>query len=445
MSLLNNALSGLQASQYAMNAASQNIANLNTPGYSRQQALLVARSGGGFGTLEAGNGVEVQSLRRVSDGYLTAALWRANTQNGYDDQFQTLIGQAEALFGSDELSINGGLDGLFSALSAATASPQSIAPRQQVIATAQALAGRFNQLSSNLDLQEKQLDEQADAMLANINTQAAGVAKLNQAIVDVQAKGGNTAALEDQRDQLVSGLAKQVSLKTQRQADGTLSLSLASGQPLVLGAHAATLSRSGDDISLELGKQSFQLLKVGGSLGANRDYKTGQLAGLRTSLNSQAQAIADQMNGQLQQGFDLSGNPGQALFTYDPANPAGTLALSGITPEQLAFVGNDGSGNPVGGSGDNSNLLALVDMKPGFYDGYSQLVGDLAVKSGQAQATASASASLQQDAQAQRDNVSGVNRDEEAASLMQYMQAYQANAKVITAADDLFHTLMGMF
>ncbi|MED5526542.1 MAG: flagellar hook-associated protein FlgK [Pseudomonadota bacterium] len=446
MSMLNNGLSGLQASQYSLNVVSQNIANINTPGYSRQEALLSARNGGGFGTSSAGDGVEVSSLRRVSDGYLNAALWRATSQSGYDSQFQTMIGQMESVFGSDELSISNGLDSFFSALSAASSSPQSIAPRQQILATAQALANRFNQLSSNLDVQEKQLDEQADATVTDINTQAQSIAKINQSIIEVKAKGGNTSALEDQRDELVLALSKEVSVKTSNQADGSITLSLAGGQPLVMGSRSATLSRSGDDINLKFVNDSFTLSDVGGSLGANRDYKTGELNDLRTSLNGQAQNLADSINSQLAAGFDLNGNPGTALFSYDPTSPAGSLAVdSSMTPENLAFIGDDGTGNPVGGSGDNSNLGVIVEMKAGFYDDYSKLVGDLAVSSGQAQSLATASDSLRLDAQSKRDSVSGVNQDEEAAKLMQYMQAYQANAKVISTADNVFSTLMGMF
>lgn len=446
MSLLNNGLSGLQASQYAMNVVSQNIANLNTQGYSRQDALMVARNGGGFGTLNAGDGVEVTQLRRINDSYLTASLWRANTKSGYDSQYSTMISQMEAVFGSDELSISNGLDSFFSALSAASSAPQSIAPRQQVLATAEALANRFKQLSGNMDVQEKQLDEQADATLVDINTQAQSIATLNQTIIEVKAKGGNTSALEDQRDELVLALSKQVTVKTTQQDDGSLTITLSGGQPLVMGSRSATLSRAGDDISLKFVNETFSLNNIGGSLGANRDYKLGELASLRSDLNAQAQSLADQFNTQLAAGFDLNGNPGTPLFSYDPTNPAGSLDLDpAITPEALAFTGDDGTGNPVGGIGDNSNLLVMVEMKTGLYDDYSKLLGDLAVRSGQAQSLATASESLQLDALNKRNSVSGVNQDEEAAKLMQYIQSYQANAKVISAADEIFSTLMGMF
>jgi flagellar hook-associated protein 1 FlgK len=443
MSLLVNGLSGLLAAQHALNVSSQNTANINTPGYSRQEALLAARQGNSFGRLDAGSGVSVLSLRRVTDGYLTAAVWRNTSQQGFDSQYQQLIGYVEQVFGSDQLGVTAGLDSFYAALNSAADAPQSIAPRQQILATAKALANRFNQLSANLDLQSRQIDEQSDALLAEANTRLSEVAKLNRSIVETLSKGGNVAALEDQRDQAVEALSKLVQLQVNRQQDGSLSLSLATGQALVLGGSAASLSRAGDVFSATLGNQTLPLVgSIGGTLGALIAYRRDELQPLRAALDTLATDIADGVNNQLAAGFDLQ-DPAQAggpLFGYDPLNPAGSLQLAaGISAEGLACAGGGG------GPGDNRNLLALLEQKDSFYSSYVGILGGLAVRSGQAAAEAKASSQLQQDAVAQRDSVSGVNLDEEAMQLMRYMQAYQANAKVVGAADQLFDTLLSMF
>lgn len=445
MSLLLNGLSGLSASQKVLEVASQNIANLNTPGYTRQDAVLMSR-GGGSDRLSSGNGVEVTAIRRIADDYRVATLWRASSQFGYDDRMQTLVQQVEGIVGSDELSVNKGLDTLFAAFNAATEAPQSIATRQQILASASALADRFNQLAHNLDIQQRQIDEQAVAMTASINSQTASIARLNERIADVQARGGNTAQLQDQRDLAIKELAGHMELRTQAFPDGRVNVTLSSGQPLVLGNKSATLDFSGGTLSLELEGQNFPVDQPGGEMGALLTYRDVTLADIRGRLDTQAQDLADQINNQLAAGFDLNGNPGAALFQYDPASPSGTLELNpAITPEELAFIGDGGSGNPVGGSGDNSNLLDVVALKTGFYDNFSGLVGDIAIGSAQAQAQADASQSLLHDAQNQRDSVSGVNQDEEAIRLMTFTQAYQANAKVISTADQVFNTLLGMF
>ena len=443
MSLLVNGLSGLLAAQHALNVSSQNTANVNTPGYSRQEALLASRQGNSFGRLDAGSGVSVVSLRRVADSYLTAGVWRTTSQAGFDGQYKQLIGYVEQVFGSDQLGITAGLDSFYAALNAAADAPQSTAPRQQILASAQALANRFNQLSANLDLQTRQIDEQSDALLAESNTRLAEVAKLNRSIVETLSKGGNVAALEDQRDQAVEALSKLMQLQVNRQRDGSLSLSMANGQALVLGGSAAALSRTGNAFNVSIANQTLPLAgNPGGSLGALMAYRSDELVPLRGQLNDLAQDIADNINTQLAAGLDIQ-DPAQAgapLFSYDPLNPAGSIRLdAGITYDKLAFA------SAGGGLGDNRNLLALLEQKDAFYSDYVGIVGSLAVRSGQVGAEAKASAQLQEDAMAQRDSVSGVNLDEEGMQLMRYMQAYQANAKVVGAADQLFDTLLSMF
>jgi len=446
MSLLGNALSGLTAAQQVLNVASQNIANVNTPGYSRQEAVIHARTDGSHGRLSPGAGVEVTSLRRIADDYLVASLWRASSQAGYDSQTETLLGFAEAVVGSEELGITTGLDSFFAALNAATEAPQSIAARQQILASGGALASRFQQLSANLTLQERQINEQTAANVATINSQLENLALLNRKIMEVQGKGGNTSQLEDQRDLALGELAKFMEVRTQRYPDGSMSVTLPAGQPLVMTGKAATLQISNGELSLTMKNQTFPIDSTGGQLGALLDYQHNTLADLRTRLNEQAETLATAINDQLQQGYDLNGDPGIALFVFEPNGAAGTLRINPqMTAEQLAFIGDDGLGNPVGGAGDNSNLLEVVALKANFYDAYTSLVGDVAIQSAQIQAQATASNSLLQDAQSRRDGVSGVNQDEEAIKLMNFIQAYQANAKVVSAADQLFNTLLGMF
>lgn len=446
MSLLGNGLSGLIAAQQVLNVASQNIANVNTPGYSRQEAVLNARLDSSNNRMSPGSGVEVTGLRRMADDYLTASLWRASTQAGYDRQMETLVSQVEAIVGSDEMSITKGLDSFFAALNAATEAPKSPAARQQILATGGALASRFQQLVSNLVLQERQIQEQTEANVAAINSQLKNLAVLNDKIAETLTKGGNTSQLEDQRDLAVTELAKLMEIRTQRLSDGRLTITLSAGQPLVLNSHAATLNYENGAISLSLNGNIFPITQPGGQLGALLDYRNQTLVDLRTRLNEQAETLATAINTQLQQGYDLNGEPGIPLFVFEASGAAGSLAINPeMTADKLAFIGDDGNGNPAGGAGDNSNLLKVVALKPNFYDAYAKMVGDVAIQSAQVQAQATASTSLLEDAQTRRDNVSGVNQDEEAIRLMTFLQAYQANAKVVSAANDVFNTLLGMF
>ena len=441
MGMLSNGLSGLIASQASLNVVSQNVANANVKGYSRQEAVQGTRTGNSNNGLEAGQGVQVNDIRRVTDDYLNNNLWRATSSMGRNETFSDYLVQAEQLFGNDNLSVSTGLDGFYDALNFASESPQSIAPRQQVVASAEALARRFNSLAANLDTQRTQIIEQADASIAQVNTLAAEIGTLNQKIVEAQAQGGNASALEDKRDETLKEISELIEVRVARQSDGSMDISLTGGQPLVLGNSAATLVRTGSDFSLQFATQSFPFSgDVGGKIGGLLAYRDDVLDTVDAELNTIAQTLADDFNNQLALGEDLNNNPGGAVFAYDPLDPAGSLSVAaGFQAEDLAF------GAPGTGGGDNSNLLSMIDLKDGHYDAYTGLVGDMAIQSAQAQAEYSASVSIANEALAKRDSVSGVNLDEEAMNMMTFMQAYQANAKVISGADQLFNTLMGMF
>ena len=359
---------------------------------------------------------------------------------------QTLVMQAEDIIGGSELSVSTGIDSLFAAFNAAAEAPQSTATRQQILATAGSLAHRFNQLAGNLGVQARQVDEQSAALVASINSQTGSIGRLNEKISEVLAKGGNTSQLEDQRDLAVQALANSLDIRSQRMPDGRLNITLTSGQPLVLGNKASAVTLVGDELKLELKGQDFPITHSGGQLGALQGYKHGTLAGLQASLDQQAANLAASLNDRLMAGFDLNGNPGAALYQFDPADPAASLRLSaGIQPDHLGFIVDDGTGNPAAGSGDNRNLLQVISLKAGFYDDYTGLLGGLAIESAQIQAETNASKGLLTDAQSRRDSISGVNEDEEAVRLMEFTRAYQANAKVINTAGQLFDTLLGMF
>src|SRR5690606_28643248 len=202
------------------------------------------------------------------------------------------------------------------------------------------------------------------------------------------------------------------------------SVTLPAGQPLVMTGKAATLKLDNGQLSLTMKNQTFPVERTGGQLGALLDYQNQTLAGIRSRLDQQAEQLATAINDQLQQGYDLNGDNGIALFTFEANGAAGTLAINPqMTADKLAFIGDDGTGNPVGGAGDNGNLLEIVGLKATFYDAYTALVGDVAIPSAQIQALACASTSLLQDAQSRRVGVSDVNQDEAGIRLRNFLEA----------------------
>ncbi|MDH1899734.1 MULTISPECIES: lateral flagellar hook-associated protein LfgK [Aeromonas] len=439
MSLLSIGFSGLNASQIALNISAQNIANVNTIGYSRQEAMMGSLSG--FGRMDNGMGVEVTGVRRITDDYLVSQHWRSRSATGSSYAFHQYINTTEQLLGSESMNITKGLDSFFASLSAALDSPETPAQRSQIVSSAGALANRFGQLNESLLTQEKQIDDQLGSTITQVNSYLKQVAELNTQIGEQASKGVNTSALEDSREQIVRELSTFMEVRVNRQSDGSFSLSLPQGQPLVLAGSSSTLSLAGDTLSLSFGPQSFEVPRLqGGTLAGVLEYRTTVLRPLRDELNQIAKKLADDFNTKQAGGVDLNGDPGKPLFSYDPLNPSGTLKVAdGFTGDHLAFA------KAGGGNGDNRNLQELLTIKDDQYDAYSALLGKMAVQSGQAKATMEADANMEKQLATKLSSVSGVNLDEEGVKVMAYTKAYQANAKVISTSDQLFNSILNMF
>ncbi|WP_417347612.1 flagellar hook-associated protein FlgK [Ferrimonas sp.] len=453
--MLNTGLSGLLASQAALSVTSNNIANATVAGYSRQQVVLGTVEGGVYG-----RGVAVEGVRRIADQYLVDQVWSTTTSASFQQTQSSYFSQVEQIVGSEGSNISTGLDQLFAALNANLLSPNDLATRQSVVNEAKGLSLRFNAINDGLQSQFEQVESQLRASVEQSNVQLQEVARLN---AEVKGHGGTAEAppeLLDERDAVIAELSKQLDLTVSENHDGTLNLALTQGQPLVVGTHAAKLSMAPDPAKPEFGRLSVALEgaefaideSVGGSIGGLLDYRDNSLVDSKAFIDELAAHVADEMNSVLSAGTDLNGAaPTQDLFSYDPLNPAGTLRVtSGFTADKLAF-GQDGT------PGDNSNLkelVALADKTLTFGslgldvtlgDAFASKLGELGSRSQQAKLDADSSLQAQRRAQGEWAGVSGVNLDEEGANLILYQQAYQANAKVISTADQLFQTVLQAF
>lgn len=457
MALIVNGLSGALAAQAALNAASQNIANVMTPGYTRQGALLAAVSPKQAGALNAGSGVAVPALLRFSDGYKSLQMWQAASALGERATVQPYLSQLEQVVGNDAASINSGLDAFFGALNAASVDPSSSPLRQQVLTAADALAQRFNSLNQVLSNQRAAVYQQRVATVDGINNLTTAVASLNREIALTRASGINPSGLIDERDQKIDALAKLVALQVVDQPDGSRSLSLRSGQPLVVGAIAAKLAVQGEPdgsqtLELAFAKESFKLdaANLGGELGGLDDFERRVLTPLMTSVTDMAKALSERTNAQLALGYALDGAPGKPLFEFDATSTTVMLrVVDGLVAKDLAF-----STDPAL-PGDSGNLLELIELKSQpvglaslgtvlFGDAVTQLVGKLGMDSQQNQAGLVTAQTVRNQAEESWKSTSGVNSDEEAITIMQFQQMYQANMKVIAVANELFDSTLAM-
>ncbi|MEC5160610.1 flagellar hook-associated protein FlgK [Janthinobacterium sp. CG_S6] len=455
MGILNNALSGSLAAQAAVNAASQNIANLQTRGYTRQGVLLGSLSGNG-GRLAPGSGVEVQSLLRFSDAYKNQQMWRAASDQGARSQTQPYLTQLERIMGDNASSISNGVDNFFRALNAAGADPTSTPLRQQVVTAADAMAQHFNSINNVMNNQLLSVHQQRSAILPQANTALAGIAELNGKISAAGASGANPSALIDARDLAIDGLATQMALEVVDQPDGSRNVSLRSGEPLVIGNIAGTLGSALDAsgtqiISLQFTNANFKVdnVGIGGQMGGLGAFERDVLAPLQQSVRDIASAVSDKINAQLALGQTMAGAAGTPLFVFGVSGGAGILKVSaGFGAGDLAFSSD---GTP----GNNNNLQLLIDIKNQaipvtsignvlLSDADTQLVGKLAIDSQKNKALLSTADTVRNQAVADWNATSGVNKDEEAVNLLEFQNMFQANMKVISVANEMFDATLAM-
>ncbi|MCK8126729.1 flagellar hook-associated protein FlgK [Pseudoalteromonas sp. S1610] len=435
MSMLNNALSGLNAANIALTVSGQNVANAAVEGYSRQQAQFKTSN------VYLG-GVEVASVDRVVDAFLNDDIWRTNSDTTYYENKQSYLGFIEQIIGTDSLNLNNSLASLTDALNAAATKPDSQAFRQQFLSSAEGFMQDIAQINGALAGQATKLNAQMSNVALNVSSITKQIAEINSSIGLATANKQSTAELKDNRERLVNQLSGHIGVSIVERDNGFIDISTLSGAPLVVGSKAASISVNGTTVTSNFIGQEFTLDKnVGGQFGGLISVDNDVIKPTLATLNSLVADLADDMNGALQSGFDLNNDSGEALFTYNPLNPLGTIEINpAITTDKLGFKDSSTSG-----PGDNSNIANIVASMAGKGDKFTLLVGDLAITSKQNLNSITTATNLSENAIAARDSYSGVNLDEEAANLMHFQQMYSANAKVISTADQMFKSLLQMF
>ncbi|MFC1507670.1 flagellar hook-associated protein FlgK, partial [Pseudomonadota bacterium] len=357
MSLINIGLSGMNASNTGLSVTAHNIANAMTPGYSRQRVGFGAEMSAG----SQGAGVGVSSVERMADNYLNQQIYKQKGSWGFNAISSQYMQKTETLLNNDSTNINTGLDRFYAALSEASAAPQDVAFRQTIVSQSQSMVQRFNNLSSQFDSQGKQVGGQLDASVSEANTLIAGIASMNESIRDAGASGKSMTDLLDARDESIRELSALMDVNTMYSDDGTVSITLDKGQPLVSGGSASELKQNNDgSLSLQRGNGTLALDgDTGGTIGGLISYRDGELKELQHELDVMAYSFATQFNESHQAGFDLNGDPGKAVFggvdSIDGA--AKNLTLLVNDPNELAFA------SKAGEPGNSENLQQLIDLK----------------------------------------------------------------------------------
>ena len=625
--LLATSVSGLLAFQQALDVTSNNIANVNTPGYSAETANLAEAPGQFTGAGYIGGGVDVASVTRAYNQQLAQ---QANTSQSSYSSYHTLATQAQQIdnmLSASSTGLSASLQSFVNALQTVSTSPTSTSARQALLSQGQALAQQLQSYNAQIGQYGTQLEAQVGTDVTQINSLAGNIASLNQQIAAGSTSGQTPNQMLDQLDNLVNQLSQYVSVQTVTQSNGTVNVFIGSGQALVSGGNAAqltTLQNAYNPTQLDVGlKTSSGITNLtqqmtGGELGGLLSARSQILEPTQNQLGQISVAVATLVNEQQQCGMTLTGTPGQAMFAvggvqvlpdsgnsgnaavtvtrtslsqltadnyqlqysggtwqltdastgqsvtmtgngtsgtpfqaaglsivvsgtpaandsfliqptaaataglsmqltspaqiaaasrvqavagtgntgtgtigsasvtdpstygsgtytvsfasptqYTVTNSSGTSVASGtysggspisFNGQQLTLTGSPAAGdtftvspNSSANTGDNSNILAMIDrLSASTLNGgttsvsgaANNLVGQIGVLTQQAQNNASAQHTVNQDATTALSNADGVNLDQQAANVLQYQQAYQAMAQIITASHQMFDSLI---
>lgn len=451
MTGLNGTLSiasqALGAQTAGLEVTNNNIANANTPGYSRQIVSLSSSSSIQNGT-SVDEGVSYDGFTSVRDAVLNLAINSATSKQAALTSQNTLLAQINSAFSGTSTGIGASLSTLFSDLSALSTNPSDPSGRQTVLADVNQLAGGFHQGAAALSSAENAANQQVSTTVAQINQLSQQIADLNVQLASSPASGQNGGALEDQRDSLTTQLAQLVGVSS-IETEGNPTLTTANGSPLVIGSASYSLQvATGSDGNvhvLDAGGNDITSSLSGGTLGGAIAARDTTLPGLANQLDSLASQFATAINNAQATGFDLNGNPGTAMFSL----PATGSAAAGIrvlmTSGSGLALSSDGSENS---SGNLQTLLSVQsDPLPSGStptEAYASLVGNVGSAGAQVSNELTATTTALQQLTSQQSSESGVSIDEETANLIRYQQAYSAAARVISTVNDLYTTLMNI-
>lgn len=324
-SIFSIGLSGLNAARLALSTTSHNIANAATPGYTKQEIVqsnaMPQSTGAGF----IGNGVNVDTVKRLYNQFLETQRLNAQTQQSYLDAYHTQASQIDNILADPTSGLSPALQSFFSGLADVSSNPSSVPSRQSLLSGAEAMDSRFQALQTRFEDLRRGVASQIGSTVDHINTLAKAIADVSAQMVAVSSSNEKPANdLFDQRGQLVSELNKLVRVTTVTQDDGTFNVFIGSGQSLVVGQNTMTLSAtpSADDpsatqVNLQVGTISVPMppeVFQGGELGGLLAFRDGMLTDAQNAFGRVALALAMSFNDQHRLGQDLQGALGGDFF-----------------------------------------------------------------------------------------------------------------------------------
>lgn len=348
--IVGNALSGLQAAQIGMRSASNNVSNVNTPGYARTEINQAARNSAGQGM-----GVEVHGISRVVDEFLVSASMRATSDAGKADAISGFLDRLQAQFGStdDETSLFGRLNRAFTSIGSAVVDPAERVSRLSAISDLQAVLDETRRLSVEIRTMRDEADKRIEAGVTRVNEILSEFAQLNQEVRALNASASDTTGAQNRQSELLDELSQYLDVRAEAQTDGRIFIKTANGVGLLdnslikldytaagtgaygveHGAITATVSSSGASIDVGVNILS-------GELRGLMELRDTELPALGAELAEFASGLADAVNAAHN---NASAYPAPNALEGRNTGLLGSDVLNGSGEASIAVVASDGT------------------------------------------------------------------------------------------------------
>ncbi|GGP18270.1 flagellar hook-associated protein FlgK [Silvimonas iriomotensis] len=330
MSVFSIGVSGLNAANLGLVTTGHNIANASTPGYSRQSivqsAVYPQQTGSGF----VGMGVQVDTIKRAYDQFLTKNLQSATSQNSYLTSYLSQLQDIDNIVADPTAGVSPALQDFFTSVQGVSSNPSDSPSRTAMLTSAQTLVSRFQTFNTELQQEASTTNGQITDTVSNINAITSQIANLNTQISVLGNSGQPPNDLMDQRDELVQNLNQYVKATTVTNSDGTMNVFIGNGQNVVVNGTAFQLAAvqspsnpQNISVAYKLNNTTVYLPDnslAGGSLQGLLDFRNNSLTLAQNTLNLTAIGLAQTFNAQQKAGQDLNGNIGQNIFSYQAAS-----------------------------------------------------------------------------------------------------------------------------
>lgn len=440
-------LQGLETAQAAISVASNNIANANTTGYTREVAQFSENQLSLEGGTVVGGGVTLTGLQSVRGQLLNLQIQNQTSQQSSADTQYSSLEQIQNYFTTTGGDIASALSAFSSNLTELSSSPSSSAVQQSVISSGQSLARAFNTTAAGLTSAQSDANTQVTQTVAQINTLTAQIAQLSGQVQQLTAAGKDGGTTEDQRDALVQQLSKLTGVTVMQGSDGE-TITTANGTPLVMGNKSYSLqTTTGSDGMkhvLDYTGNDITTSIQGGQLGGAIQMRDQVIPGYLDQLNTMATQFSNSFNAAQAKGYDSKGAAGTDFFSVTAGSAAATMSVAITDPTKIA-ISSDGS---AGSNGNVANLSAsLTTVLPSgqtISQAYASLLDQVgsAASDAKTQSTAIGDNILQ--LTNQQGSVSGVSTDEETTNLIRFQTAYQAAARIVSTIQQLNSVTINM-